>query len=123
MAKPSDRICPVSTLLSLAHNDHNYVILLYTGVFNPPIAGVYLLTVYAMSNIDYGIMYIKNGDVVLCSTLIAQTDPEEVATCTAIAQLAVGDSVRVTGNSGNTATIRGSYSGFAGHIIGDNLSA
>ena len=39
-----------------------------------------------------------------------------------MAQLAVGDSVRVMGDSTNPAGIRAGLSGFAGHVISDNLS-
>ena len=46
----------------------------------------------------------------------------ETAMCSVIAELAVGDSVRVTGDSSNPARIGASYSGFNGHIISDNLT-
>ena len=87
------------------------------GVFEPPFDGVYLLTAYAVSyNLD-GPMYIKNNDVVLCSTWITHAGTE-TTTCSAVAQLAIGDSVRVTGESDNPATIDGKYAcGFVGHII------
>ena len=68
-------------------------------------------------------MYIKNNDVVLCQAYIPQGGEGEMGTCTAIAQLVTGDSVRVTGDSGNPAQIQGSWSGFTGHIISDNLTA
>ena len=71
---------------------------------------------------ESGDIYIKNNDDVLCRTWVDIVD-NGAATCTAIAELAIGDSVRVTGVSGNPAGIQAAYSGFAGHIISDNLTA
>ena len=92
-------------------------------MFEPPIDGVYLLTVYAIATPDQdGPVIIKNNDVELCRTWVAATSIE-TGTCSAVAQLAVGDSVRVTGDSSFAATIEAVYSGFVGHIISDNLSS
>ena len=41
-----------------------------TGVFEPPMDGVYFLTVYATTNGQNGPMYIKNNDDILCTTFI-----------------------------------------------------
>ena len=68
-------------------------------------------------------MFIMNNDAVLCTTFISENAGQNSATCTTIAQLAIGDSVRVTGDSADPALIKGEYSGFAGHIINDNLTA
>ena len=82
--------------------------------------GVYLLTVYAVSaQVSNGPMYIKNNDDVLCETQITESDFSG-ATCTAIVELSVGDSVRVTGDTSNPGVIIAGQSGFAGHIIVDN---
>ena len=66
-----------------------------------------------------GPMHIKNNDDVLCTAWI----DAYTATCSAVAQVAIGDSVRVTGDSTESASIFADYSGFAGHIISDNLTA
>ena len=96
----------------------------FLGVFNPPIDGVYLLTVYAVPTQEQnGEMYIKNNDVILCTGYITAGTGYEAGTCSAIAELVVGDSVRVTGNSGGPAVMNAPYCGFTGHIISDNLSA
>ena len=63
------------------------------GVFEPPIDGVYLLTVYANAAPDQnGLVIIRNNDIELCRTYVAP-DSNESSTCTAITQLAIGDSV------------------------------
>ena len=95
----------------------------FLGVFNPPVDGTYLLTVYAITvGTDGGPMYIKKNDAVLCSAWVVEANAY-TATCSAVTQLAVGDSVRVTGSSSNPATIQAPYCGFVGHIISDNLTA
>ena len=92
----------------------------FTGVFDPPVDGVYLLTAYADSaSPQDGPVYIKNNDEVLCQFYIAADTFG--AGCTAIAELAVGDPVRVTGDSANPAEIQAPWSGFAGHVISDSL--
>ena len=89
----------------------------YSGVFEPPVSGLYLLTVYAVTTtVASGPIYIKNNDEVLCEGWVANADLD-TATCSAIAELAVGDSVRVTGDSSDPSTIEDGSSGFTGHII------
>ena len=63
-----------------------------------------------------GPIYIRNNDTVLCEGWMAAADLE-TATCSAVAELAIGDSVRVTGDSSDPAIISTGRSGFAGHII------
>ena len=93
------------------------------GVFQPPEAGVYLLTAYAVSyGSASGYMYIKNNDAVLCQVYVYESNAYS-ATCSTIAQLAVGDSGRITGSSSYSASIQSGWSGFVGHIISDNLTA
>ena len=88
-----------------------------SGVFEPPVDGVYLLTVYAITDqVKNGPMYIRSNDDVLCQAHVTETD-FSAATCTAIAELTTADSVRVTGDSSNPADIRASDAGFVGHII------
>ena len=59
----------------------------------------------------------KNNDAILCKGFVTPEGGSETGTCSAIAELAVGDSVRVTGDNSNPAIIIAGYSGFAGHII------
>ena len=66
-------------------------------------------------------MHIKNNDAVLCQAYVYESNAYS-ATCSTIIQLAIGDSVRVTGNSKYSASIYAYYSGFGGHIISDNLT-
>ena len=66
-------------------------------------------------------MYIKSNADILCAAWATDTGAE-TSSCTAVAQLVVGDTVRVTGDSDNHATIRTPQSLFVGHIISDNLS-
>ena len=61
-------------------------------------------------------MYIRNNDDVLCRTWIS-SGAGITGTCTAVAELLVGDSVRVTGDSDDPAVIYSQQSGFAGFII------
>ena len=97
-----------------------------TGVFTAPVAGVYLLTIYAKAPTDGddGDMYIKRNDDILCTAQItsANRDPadhkgKDTGTCTTIVELTPADTVRVTGNTDNPALIDAGYSGFAGHLI------
>ena len=87
--------------------------------------GVYFLTVYATTaGTNFGPMFIKNNDDILCTAHITDgAEDRATGTCSVIAELAVDDSVRVMGDSGDPAEIEADYSGFAGHIINDNLSA
>ncbi len=86
-----------------------------SGVFSPPVDGTYLLTTYVWHNTDNNEeLYLKRNDEVLCAGNL--NDPA-MATCTAVAELYIGDSVRVTGDSADPAVIQAFYSGFAGHII------
>ena len=63
-------------------------------------------------------MHLRNNDDILCETWItAASDVATTGTCTAVAELVVGDSVRVTGSSDDPANIAGRDSGFAGFII------
>ena len=80
---------------------------------------MYVLTVYAVTTTaNGGSMFIKNNDDILCQAHITTGASWDTGTCTAIVQLAVGDSVRVTGDSSNPAAIFGTMSGFVGHYIG-----
>ena len=88
-----------------------------SGVFRPPVDGTYLLTVYARSRGNDGIMRIKNGDSgLLCKTWIADEEGE-ISSCTAIAELRTTNTVRVTGDNANPAELDSGYAGFAGHLI------
>ena len=95
----------------------------FPGVFIPPVDGVYLLTTQAITEGTLGgHMFIKKNDEILCQTYVYPADAY-ASSCSAVAQLAAGDSVRVTGNSDQPASIDAAYSGFAGHIISDKLTA
>ena len=84
---------------------------------------MYVLTVYGVPlHTQSGPIFIKNNDQVLCQGFITTGTGYEAGTCTAVAQLAIGDSVRVTGDSADPATIQDAFSGFTGHIISDNLT-
>ena len=88
-------------------------------VFEPPLDGVYVLTVYAATaTTNSGPMYIKNNDDILCQTNITQDGKFDTGTCTAIVELTTDDSVRVTGATSDPAVIEGNHSGFVGHYIG-----
>ena len=93
---------------------------MFLGVFRPPLDGVYVLTVYGLlTGSDYGGIYIRQNDNILCKGYLREHD--DTATCTAVAELIVGDSVRVTGESGNPSALRGdSWSGFTGFLIYDS---
>ncbi len=93
-----------------------YHLSFFSGVFSPPAQGTYLLTVYARSAGSDGNMYIKRGDDVLCNAWI-RVEQGATGTCTAIVELLTTDSVRVTGNNSNEATIASPWSGFAGHLV------
>ena len=89
-----------------------------SGVFEPPVDGVYLLGVYAISaQITNGHLFIKNNDNELCRAFVTGGYGPQTSTCSAIAELAVGDSVRVTGDGSDPAVIKAGTSGFFGHII------
>ena len=81
--------------------------------------GVYVLTVYARTtSTANGPMYLRNNDNILCQTWLPEdANVHATGTCTAVAELIVGDSVRVTGSSDDPAAIHGGQSGFAGFII------
>ena len=84
-----------------------------------------MLMVYANPFSDEngaGTLFIKNNDIELCQMWVNPA-ADDTGSCSAIAQLAVGDSVRVTGSSANPATLHSFCSGFIGHIISDNLTA
>ena len=81
--------------------------------------GVYVLMVYACTtSTANGPMYLRNNDNILCQTWLPEdANVHATGTCTAVAELIVGDSVRVTGSSDDPAAIHGGQSGFAGFII------
>ena len=72
---------------------------------------------------DWGPVYIKKNDAILCEINITggNTDPDErgadTNSCAAVAEVAPEDSVRVTGSADNPAFIQGARSGFIGHMI------
>ena len=68
-------------------------------------------------------VHIKNNDLVLCTTFRSEAQGQNGASCSVIAQLAIANSIRVTGNGSETGRIQGGYSGFAGHIISDEITA
>ena len=73
---------------------------------------------YATSaGITNGPMFIKNNDDELCRAYVVSDGSVDTATCSAIAELSVGDSVRVTGDSSDPGVIQADGSGFVGHII------
>ena len=86
-------------------------------------SGLYLLSVYARTANNDGELYVKKNDEVVCETHITNgsSGSDEVGpdtgTCTGIAELDPGDSVRVTGNSDDPARIAAGDSGFIGHLI------
>ena len=90
-------------------------------MFRPPVDGVYQLTVYGLiADTDSGPIYIKRNDDVLCQGYL-RGEQYDTATCTAIVELTIDDSVRVTGNSDNPATLHGDgFSGFTGFLIYDS---
>ena len=93
----------------------------FSGVFQPPANGVYLLTFYGLlAGTDGGDVYIKQDDNVLCQGWFKENDTRDTSMCTAIAELTTNDSVRVTGNSDNPSTLRNIVSGFAGYLICDS---
>ena len=81
--------------------------------------GVYQLTFYGMvAGHNAGSVYIKRNDDVLCQGWLRPNEIVDTATCTAIAELTTGDSVRVTGNSADPSDLRGALSsGFNGFLI------
>ena len=88
-------------------------------MFEPPVDGVYVFTVYAVTTRQSnGPMYIKSGGTILCEARITENDADDTATCTAIVELTVDDLVRVTGDTNDRTFISGSNSGFVGHYIG-----
>ena len=91
-------------------------------MFRPPVDGVYLLTFYGLvQGTDGGGVWIKRNDDVLCTAWLDNDNVSDTATCTAIAELTTGDSVRVTGNSDDPSALRGdTHSGFAGFLIYDS---
>ena len=90
-----------------------------SGVFQPPLNGVYVLTVYAVTTTaNAGPMYIKKNDDILCRAQITEGGAQDTGTCTAIVELTIDDSVRVTGDSSDPAEIQVDKSGFVGHYIG-----
>ena len=94
----------------------------FTGVFRPPVDGVYQLTFYGLVAVtNLGNTYIKRNDDVLCQAFLRGNSVLDTSTCTAVAELTTGDSVRVTGTSAYPSVLRGdSYSGFTGFLIYDN---
>ena len=91
-------------------------------MFRPPVDGVYLLTVYGLvQGSNGGNVYIKRNDDSLCKGWLDEGNNADTSTCTAVAELTEGDSVRVTGDSADPSTLRGnSFSGFAGVLIYEN---
>ena len=94
---------------------------IFPGVFRPPADGVYVLTFYGLiAGTDSGNIYIKQNDDRLCRGYL-RPEQYDTATCTVIAQLTEGDSVRVTGSSDDPSILRGDlYSGFTGFLIYDS---
>ena len=84
--------------------------------------GVYQLTFNGLvATGDGGSVYIKQNDDNLCQGWFRNEVSVDTATCTAIAELIEGDSVRVTGHNDNPAGLRGGLqSGFAGFLIYDS---
>ena len=96
--------------------------ILVLGVFRAPASGVYLLTLYGLTvGPMLGPMNIKRNDEILCIAEIGDQATWNAASCTAIAELTPGDSVRVTGDSDRPITISAGSSGFAGHLIQEYL--
>ena len=62
-------------------------------------------------------MYIKKNDQTLCWAEIGDGDTWNTASCTAIAELTKGDSVRVTGEEARPVALNAGPAGFAGHLI------
>ena len=93
----------------------------FPGVFRPPVDGVYQLTFYGLvATNDGGHVYIKQNDNILCRGYL-RPEQYDTATCTAIAELIEGDSVRVTGDTNVPADLNGaSQSGFTGVLIYDS---
>ena len=88
------------------------------GVFNAPVPGLYLLTVYGQTvGPQFGSIHLMKNDQALCYASIGDDTTWNTASCTAIAELIPGDSVRVTGSSDRPITIAWLHSGFAGHLI------
>ena len=92
-----------------------------SGVFRPPVDGVYQLTFYGLVAIaGGGGVYIKRNDDLLCQGYL-RPEQYDTSTCTAIAELTTDDSVRVTGSSGDPTVLRGGLqSGFTGFHIYDS---
>ena len=62
-------------------------------------------------------MFIKKNDQTLCEAEVGDGETWHAASCTAVAELTPGDSIRVTGEGDRPVTINAGSSGFAGHLI------
>ena len=92
--------------------------LMVSGVFRPPVNGVYSLTVYGIvANDDGGNIMIKKDDTMVCSAWLQYNTIHSTAMCTATAQLVEGDSVKVTGTSSDPSVLDAPNSGFVGFLI------
>ena len=87
-------------------------------------SGLYLLSLYARTADDSSHLYLKKNAEVVCLAHVTggNANPSDnmgrdMGTCTGIAELVPGDSVRVTGDTDAPARISGGDSGFIGHLI------
>ena len=96
----------------------SFCLFIYLGVFTPPVSGLYQLSVYARSMGSSGPIFIRSNDKVLCSQYIGSgSETVESMSCTTLAELTAGDTVRVTGLSSDTVTIQNDNCGFSGHLV------
>ena len=94
---------------------------IFPGAFQPPADSAYALMFYGLiAGTNSGNIYIKQNDHVLCRGYLCP-EQYDTAICTAIVDLATGNSVRVTRSSGNPSILRGDlYSGFNSFLIYDS---
>ena len=86
-------------------------------------SGLYLLSVYARTADNDGDLVIRKNDEVVCKNHVTGGNGgsdalgHDTGTCSGIAELVPGDSVRVTGNTDDPGRIAGNDSGFIDHLI------
>ena len=90
-----------------------------TGVFSPPVHGLYYLVSVVTSAYGSGFQFriMRNGRDQLCRATTA-VDSELGGICVSVIELNIGDSVYVSGVSADTSGIvRGQESSFSGYLI------
>ena len=89
-----------------------------SGIFTATVAGTYMFCTYAgPADTNSGYLRMKKNNDVICELWVTLGAGLNIPGCSQVTHLIPGDTVKVTGDDSDVATIRATHMGFSGILI------